>query len=128
MQTAVGNHRRLFVILEIEAHMSDQPPPSSLPAPPQQQLTLELPADLDPTYANFAIITHSASELIIDYARVMPNTPKSKVVARIILTPLNAKLLLKALTDNLAKYESQYGPIIVPTGLADQLFKPPKTE
>lgn len=94
----------------------------------QQQITLELPADLEPTYANFAIITHSASELIIDYARVMPNTPKSKVVSRVILTPLNAKLLLKALTENLAKYESQYGPIIVPTGLADQLFRPPKTE
>jgi len=105
--------------------MSEQP---QAPQPTQQQITLELPGDLEPTYANFAIITHSASELIIDYARVMPNTPKSKVVARLILTPLNAKLLLKALTENLAKYEAQYGPIIVPTGLADQLFRPPKTE
>ena len=115
--------------------MSDEPtptPPPQLPSPKPavapQQVSLELPVNLDATYANFAIITHSASELIIDYARVMPNTPKSKVVSRIILTPLNAKLLLKALTENLAKYESQYGSIIVPTGLADQLFKPPKPE
>ncbi|HLB49355.1 MAG TPA: DUF3467 domain-containing protein, partial [Anaerolineales bacterium] len=71
---------------------------------------------------------HSPSEIVIDYARVMPNTPKSKIVARIVLTPMNAKLLLRALNDNLAKYEAQYGEIIVPTGLADQLFKPPKAE
>lgn len=103
-------------------------PPNS--QPPKQaagpQVALELPAALEPVYANFAMITHSPSELVIDYARVMPNTPTAKIVARIVLTPMNAKLLLRALGDNLAKYESQYGEIIVPTGLADQLFKPPK--
>jgi hypothetical protein len=110
--------------------MTDQPIPTPQPAPtPQpQQVTLELPPNLEPVYTNFAIITHSPSEIVIDHARVMPNTPKSKIVARIILTPMNAKLFLRALTDNLAKYEAQYGEIIVPTGLADQLFKPPKTE
>ncbi|HLF01333.1 MAG TPA: DUF3467 domain-containing protein [Anaerolineales bacterium] len=110
--------------------MSDQPEPTPKPAPQPapQQVMLELPANLDPVYANFAIITHSPSEIVIDHARVMPNTPKSKVVARIILTPMNAKLFLRALTENLAKYETQYGEIIVPTGLADQLFKPPKPE
>jgi len=110
--------------------MTDQPTPASQPAPtPQpQQVTLELPPNLEPVYTNFAIITHSPSEIVIDHARVMPNTPKSKIVARIILTPMNAKLFLRALTDNLAKYEAQHGPIIVPTGLADQLFRPPKTE
>jgi len=109
--------------------MTDQP--DSVPKPAASapsQVSLELPATLDATYANFAIITHSPSEMVIDYARVMPNTPKSKIVARIVLTPMNAKLLLRALTDNLAKYESQYGEIVVPTGLADQLFKPPKPE
>ncbi|MBI3244245.1 MAG: DUF3467 domain-containing protein [Chloroflexi bacterium] len=111
--------------------MSDQPSPSQSPAPapqPPQQIQLELPINLDAIYTNFAIITHSPSEVIIDYARVLPNTPKSKIVARIILTPMNAKVLHKALGDNLAKYEAQFGPIILPTGLADQLFKPPKPE
>jgi hypothetical protein len=116
--------------------MSDDSEPTPPPAPKSkptpavspQQVTIELPVNLDPVYSNFAIITHSPSEIIIDHARVMPNTPKSKIVARIILTPMNAKLLLKALTDNIAKYESQFGEIIVPTGLADQLFKPPKQE
>jgi len=110
--------------------MTEQPEstPKPAPAPAPQQVALELPANLDATYANFAIITHSPSEIVIDYARVMPNTPKSKIVARIVVTPMNAKLLLRALGDNLSKYEAQYGEIIVPTGLADQLFKPPKPE
>jgi Protein of unknown function (DUF3467) len=113
--------------------MTEQPDPTPTPdpkptPPPQQQIALELPGTLDPVYANFAIITHSPSEIVIDHARVMPNTPKSKIVARIILTPMNAKLFLRALTDNLNKYEAQYGEIIVPTGLADQLFRPTKTE
>jgi hypothetical protein len=79
-------------------------------------------------YSNFALITHAPSEMVLDFARVMPNVPKSRVYARIIMTPLNAKLLLRALTDNLAKYEAQYGEIMIPTGLADQLFKPGKPE
>ncbi len=111
--------------------MSDQPdsPQPQLP-PPQpaapQQVAIEIPANLDAAYSNFAVITHSPSEVVIDFARVLPNTPKARVVSRIIVTPMNAKLLLKALTENLAKYEAQFGPIIVPTGLAEQLFKPPK--
>lgn len=113
--------------------MTEQPDPTPKPpappaAPQSQQVTLELPGTLEPVYANFAIITHSPSEIVIDHARVMPNTPKSKVVARLILTPMNAKLFLRALADNLAKYETQYGEIILPTGLADQLFKPAKPE
>jgi Protein of unknown function (DUF3467) len=114
--------------------MTDQPDPTvtpepaPAPKPAAQQVTIELPPNLEPTYANFAIITHSPSEIVIDHARVMPNTPKSKIVARIILTPINAKLLVRALNENIAKYESQFGQIIIPTGLADQLFKPPKTE
>ncbi len=110
--------------------MSDEPA-SSAPQPSPQPVqptavALELPASLDASYANFAVITHSPSELVIDFARVLPNTPKARVVSRIILTPMNAKLLLRALTENLGKFEAQYGPIILPTGLAEQLFKSPK--
>ena len=110
--------------------MSDQPtPPAPAPQPaPPQAIAIEIPANLEAVYTNFALITHSPSEVIIDFARVLPNMPKAKVYARMVLTPMNAKLLLKALADNLGKFEKQYGEIVIPTNLADQLFRPPKLE
>jgi len=102
-------------------------------APPHQaQFSIEVPADLDAIYANFAVITHTPSEVIIDFARVLPNTPRAKVCARIINTPLHAKLLLRALSENLERYEQQFGEIKVPTDsdlLAQQFFgatRPPQ--
>lgn len=62
-------------------------------------------------YANLALITHSNSEVIIDFARALPGVPKAKVHARVILTPSNAKALHKALGDNLSKFEAKHGPI-----------------
>ncbi len=111
--------------------MAETPVPPAAPNPPPAptpQVAIELPVNLEAVYSNLALITHSPSEVVIDFARVLPNTPKSRVYARVIMTPLNAKLLLRALADNLGKYESQYGEIIIPTHLADQLFKPPKPE
>jgi len=84
------------------------------PAQPTNQINIELPADLEAVYSNFAIINHSPSEIVIDFARLMPNVPKAKIHARIMLTPLNAKLLLKALGDNLAKFEEKYGEVRLP--------------
>jgi len=78
---------------------------------PQRQIQIELPADLEAIYSNFALITHSPSEVIVDFARVLPSSPKAKVYGRIILTPLNAKLLHQALGDNLKKFEEKYGEI-----------------
>ena len=66
------------------------------PAQPPTQINIELPVDLEATYSNFAIINHSPSEIVIDFARLLPNVPKAKVHARIVMTPLNAKLLLRA--------------------------------
>jgi hypothetical protein len=110
--------------------MSDQPvePPGQAPKP--APLSVELPAGLEPTYANTTIITHSASEIFIDFARLVPNIPKARVAARIVMTPLNAKLFLRALAENLSKYESAHGEVRLPEGhsLADFLFKPPKRE
>jgi len=97
----------------------------------QMKVNIEVPPDLDAIYANLALITHTASEIIIDFARVLPNTPKAKVYARIINTPMHAKLLLRALSENLEKYEAQFGEIKLPAdgeGLAQQFFgaiKPP---
>ena len=116
--------------------MTEQPSPQPDPAQPSlppaapmnvQPLALEFPPNLDAVYTNFALITHSPSEVLVDFARVMPNM-KARVLVRMVMSPLNAKLLLRALTDNLAKYEGQYGEIVVPTQLADQLFKPQRPE
>ncbi|MDF9830423.1 DUF3467 domain-containing protein [Parabacteroides sp. PF5-6] len=57
------------------------------------------------TYANLAIISHSSSEFILDFVRMVPGVPKAKVKSRVILTPDNAKRLLDALADNIAKFE-----------------------
>ena len=89
--------------------------------PQPMQINVELPAELEATYSNFALITHSPSEVIVDFARILPGAPKAKVYARIVLTPMNAKLLLKALTENLGNYEKQFGEIKTPeTGFAPE--------
>ena len=77
-------------------------------------VNVELPADLEAVYANFVVITHSPSEIVLDFARVMPNLPKAKVYSRVVMTPMNAKALLKALGDNLQKFEDQFGEIKMP--------------
>lgn len=106
--------------------MADEsvPPTAPAPQPILSPMQIELPANLEAVYSNFALITHAPSEVIIDFARLLPNMPKTRVYARVLMTPLHAKLLLRALADNLAKYEAQFGEIQIPTGLADQLFRP----
>ncbi len=104
--------------------MTEQTPET----PPPPQMAIEIPGNLEATYSNFALITHSPSEMILDFARLLPNMPKARIYARIVMTPMNAKLLLRALGENLSRFEAQYGEIVVPTGLADQLFRPPKPE
>jgi len=78
----------------------------------QNQISIELNEDIaQGMYSNLAVITHSTSEFVIDFVRVMPGTPKAKVKSRIILTPEHAKRLMSALNDNIKKYESLHGPI-----------------
>jgi hypothetical protein len=90
------------------------------------RVQVHLPSDLEPTYSNFALITHSRSEIVIDFAQILPQVPRATVRQRIVLTALNAKLLWRALGDHLARFESVHGEIVVPEGtsLADQLFRP----
>lgn len=79
------------------------------------QLQIELKDEVaQGTYANLAIITHSSSEFIVDFVRVMPGVPKAGVQSRIILTPEHAKRLLYALQENVTKFERQFGPIRMP--------------
>ena len=76
------------------------------------QINIELSEEVaDGVYSNLAIITHSPAEFVVDFVRMMPNTPKARVKSRIILTPQHATRLMKALLDNVGKYESIPGPI-----------------
>ena len=81
------------------------------------RINIELPLDLEAIYSNLTLISHSPSEVIIDFARVMPNAPKSKVHSRIVMTPMNAKMLHRALADNLNKFEAKYGTINIPENI-----------
>lgn len=65
----------------------------------------------DGTYSNLAIINHSASEFVVDFVSIMPGTPKAKVKSRIVLTPQHAKRLLKALGENIHRFETAHGQI-----------------
>lgn len=76
------------------------------------QLNIELSEEIaDGIYSNLAIITHSNAEFVIDFVRVMPGMPKARVKSRVVLTPQHAKRLLRALKDNLEKYEAVHGKI-----------------
>ena len=96
------------------------------PQPQAPQLQIELPTQLEPAYSNFVVIQHSPSEFILDFARIMPNMPNARVGARVVMTPMHAKLMMRALQENIEKFETQYGAIYVPQqgeALANQLFK-----
>ena len=81
----------------------------------QQGLQLELTPDkAQGEYANFAIITHSSSDFILDFARVLPGLPKAQVKSRVILAPEHAKRLLAALQENIVRYEREFGAIKIP--------------
>ena len=78
----------------------------------QGQINIELSEEVaQGEYSNLAVITHSSAEFIVDFVSMMPGTPKARVKSRIILTPQHAKRLLKALNDNVRKFESQHGEI-----------------
>jgi hypothetical protein len=93
---------------------------------------METPEDLEPVYSNLARISHTPSEIIIDFSRMLPAQPKFKVLSRILMAPVGAKLLLRALAENISRYEAAFGEVQLPgdSGLAGDLFKqvhPPKS-
>ena len=76
------------------------------------QLNIELSEEVaEGIYSNLAIITHSNSEFVIDFVKMMPGVPKAKVKSRIVLTPQHAKRLMKALKDNISKFEQAHGTV-----------------
>ncbi len=90
----------------------------------QQGLEIDLDAEVaQGHYSNLAIISHSTSEFILDFAAILPGLPKAKVKSRIILTPEHAKRLLMSLQDNIARYETNIGRIEIPQQQAPIGFK-----
>ncbi len=80
--------------------------------PMRQQISVELgEKEAEGIYSNLALITHSPAEFVIDFTRMLPGVPKTKVYACIIMTPQHAKSFLLALQENVGKYESQFGEI-----------------
>lgn len=78
----------------------------------QNQINIELSDEMaEGVYSNLAVITHSSTEFVVDFIKMMPGVPKAKVKSRIILTPQHAKRLYRALKDNITKYETAHGPI-----------------
>lgn len=83
--------------------MSKKPEPS----PKASRVNVQIPTNLEPTYANFALITHSRSEIVIDFAQITPQVPQARVKNRVIMTALNAKLLHRALGEHIARFEAR---------------------
>jgi hypothetical protein len=96
-------------------------PPKPPPGP-----ALENPQGLSTVYSNLARIAHSPADIVIDFAHLLPGEKSATVNARVLMTPLSAKLLLRALAENVSRYEAAFGEIHVPvnSSLAESLFKP----
>lgn len=95
------------------------------PQPPGPQLNV--PDGMKPAYANLARISHSPADIVIDFAHILPGETSADIRSRVVMSPLSAKLLLRALHENLARYEASFGEIMVPSNssLAESLFRPP---
>ncbi|HJQ15138.1 MAG TPA: DUF3467 domain-containing protein [Anaerolineales bacterium] len=97
-------------------------------APPQPAgPKIIVPEGMEPAYANLARISHSPADIVIDFAHILPGETTANIRSRVVMTPLSAKLLLRALTENIARYEAAFGEITVPSNnsLAESLFRPP---
>src|SRR5881397_2351523 len=98
-------------------------PKNSFDGQQGQQLQIELgEKEAEGIYSNLAIISHSPAEFIIDFTRVLPGIPKSKISARIIMTPQHAKMLANALKENIDKFENQFGEIQIVGGPPNAAF------
>lgn len=87
-----------------------------------------VPEGMEPAYANLARISHSPADIVIDFAHILPGETIANIRSRIVMTPLSAKLLLRALHENIGRYEATFGEISVPSNssLAESLFRPPQ--
>lgn len=105
--------------------MTAVPRPVFGPPPP-----METPPDVPVQYVNLARISHSPSELVFDFARMLPGSTAPQLTTRLVMSPLGAKLFYRALTENLARFEAAFGEINVPgePSLAEGLFHSPSED
>ena len=110
--------------------MSDTPDPNPNPTPQpqpgQKRIAIDIPKELAAVYANLAFISHTPGEIVLDFAQVLPRTPHGRVLSRVIMSPMHAKMLQNALAQNIANYERQFGEIRLPSSLAEQFFRFPQ--
>lgn len=94
-------------------------------AAPNNQPSMELPEDLEPIFSNIVRISHTPTEVVLDFTRFLPGQARMKVLSRLVMSPLAAKLLLRALAENVSRYEAAFGEIRVPvdSSLASDLFR-----
>ena len=87
---------------------------------------LVVPEGTEPVYANVVRIAHTPSEIVLDFGQLLPGDPQAPIRSRVMMSPLSAKLLQRALSENLRKFEATFGEIKIPQGksLADNLFRP----
>ena len=85
---------------------------SDTPKPPEIQLQIQLDdAEANGRYVNMALVNHTETEFTLDFIYVQPQQPRAKVLSRIITNPKHMKRLMLAMQENLAKYESKFGPV-----------------
>lgn len=94
----------------------------------QKKIAIDVPKDLTAVYANVAFISNTPAEMVIDFAQVLPRTPRGQILSRVIMSPMHAKMLQHALAQNIANYERKYGEIRLPSNLADQFFRFPQQD
>jgi hypothetical protein len=108
--------------------MSDNPeenvPNPVTPTP--KKIAIDIPKEVTAVYANLAFISHTPAEMVLDFAQILPRMPRGTIKSRIIMSPMHAKLLHKALGQNIANYERQFGEIRMPSTIADQFFRFPQ--
>lgn len=96
------------------------------PNPPAPGFSMEIPDDLKAVYSNVARISHTPFDFTLDFSQALPGRPQAQILSRIIMSPVGAKLFMRALADNIARFETIFGEIALPkgdSGLANDLFK-----
>ena len=99
--------------------MSDQPEVPAKPTP--QKINIDMPRDMKAAFSNLAIIRHTPVEVVFDFVHVLPQTTRGTVQARIVMSPMHAKMLQMALAQNVQNYERQFGEIRIPNRAASPL-------
>ncbi|MBE2219987.1 MAG: DUF3467 domain-containing protein [Anaerolineae bacterium] len=108
--------------------MSQSEKPQTPPKAPGKRISIDIPKELEAVYANVAFISHTPAEVVLDFAQVLPRSNRGKVVSRVIMSPMHAKMLQQALAQNIGNYERQFGEIRMPMSIADQFFRFPQGE